>query len=271
MRERTLWGKEAAMPYVKSAGVDIYYECQGEGDTILFAHGAGGNAGIWFEQVAAFSTSHTCVTFDHRTFARSPADAASISPVQFRDDALAILDALEVERAHLVGQSMGGWTCLRLALDHPDRVRSLTMSCTPGGLPNPEPTESARNLTRSDDRGTGGVMATMSRFTAADPVRMQLYQTINAFNTRFSMTSLRSLTDPTYAVSRDAVAAIRQPVLFISGAEDPLFPSAQLAGYVPWFADARLEIVQDAGHSPYFEQPDAFNALLARFLERGNG
>lgn len=259
------------MPYVTSAGVDVYYESQGEGDAILFAHGAGGNAGIWFEQMAAFSDRYRCIAFDHRTFARSPSDPASITPAQFRDDALAILDALDVERAHLVGQSMGGWTCLRLTLDCPARVRSLTLSCTPGGLPNPTPTESARNLTRSDDRGTGGVMATMSRATAADPVRMQLYQTINGFNTHFTMTSLRSLTDPAYAVSREAVAGIVQPVLFISGAEDPLFPSAQLAGYVSWFKDARIEIVENAGHSPYFEQPRAFNTLLARFLERGNG
>ncbi len=259
------------MPYVTSAGVEIYYEDQGTGEAILFAHGAGGNAGIWFEQVAAFSDRYRCITFDHRTFARSPADPASINPVQFRDDALAILDALDVEQAHLVGQSMGGWTCLRLTLDCPDRVCSLTMSCTPGGLPNPTPTESARNLTRSDDRGTGGVMATMSRATAARPARMQLYQTINAFNTAFSMTNLRTLTDPAYAVGREDVANVEKPVLFISGAEDPLFPSTQLAGYVPWFVDARLEIVADAGHSPYFEQPEAFNALLADFLLRGNG
>jgi pimeloyl-ACP methyl ester carboxylesterase len=251
--------------------VEIYYDVQGEGEAILFAHGAGGNAGIWFEQMAVFSRSHRCIAFDHRTFARSPAEPGSITPAQFRDDALAVLDAAGVERAHLVGQSMGGWTCLRLALDCPERVLSLTLSCTPGGLPNPEPTDSARNLTRNDDRGTGGVMATMSRATAADPARMQLYQTINGFNTAFSMTNLRSLTDPAYAVSEADAGAVAVPVLFVSGAEDPLFPSAQLAGYVPWFSDARLEIVEDAGHSPYFEQPAAFNALLADFLERGNG
>lgn len=259
------------MPYAMSGGAEIYYEAQGEGEAILFAHGAGGNAGIWFEQVAAFSDRYLCVAFDHRTFARSPADPATVDPVHFREDALAILDALGIERAHLVGQSMGGWTCLRLALDVPERVRSLTMSCTPGGLPNPKPTDSARNLTSQDGRGTGGVMATMSRATARDPVRMQLYQTINGFNTAFSMTSLRSLTDPAYAVTPEAAGRVGVPVLFVSGAEDPLFPSTQLASYVPWFPDARIEIVEDAGHSPYFEQPAAFNALLADFLLRGNG
>ncbi len=70
------------MPYAKSAGAEIYYESQGSGEAILFAHGAGGNAGIWFEQVAAFSDRYQCITFDHRTFARSPADPTSITPVQ---------------------------------------------------------------------------------------------------------------------------------------------------------------------------------------------
>lgn len=259
------------MPYVQSAGAEIYYESQGEGPAILFAHGAGGNAGIWFEQMAAFSDRYRCIAFDHRTFARSFAEPASISPAQFRDDALAILDALDVEQAHLVAQSMGGWTCMRLVLDCPERVLSLTMSCTPGGLPNPNPTESARNLTRNDGSGSGGVMATMSRATAADPARMQLYQTINGFNTRFTMASLGGLVDPDNAITLESLDAIEQPVLFISGEEDPLFPSEQLASYVPHFRNARIEVVKDAGHSPYFEQPAVFNRLLADFLERGNG
>jgi pimeloyl-ACP methyl ester carboxylesterase len=259
------------MPTVRSGDADIYYESQGEGEAILFAHGAGGNAGIWFEQVAAFAPTHRCITFDHRTFARSAADQASVNPVQFRDDALAILDALDVERAHLVAQSMGGWTCLRLALDHPDRVLSLTMSCTPGGLPNPDATESVRNLTRDESRGAGGVLETMAVKTRQDPVRMQLYQTINSFNTAFSMTNLRSLGDRAHQVPFEALAGLRCPVLFISGAEDPLFPSAHLAALVPHFPDARIEVIEDAGHSPYFERPEVFNRLLGEFLNSRNG
>lgn len=259
------------MPYATAEGADIYYESQGSGDAILFAHGAGGNAGIWFEQVAAFSDRYQCIAFDHRTFARSPADPATITPTQFRDDALAVLDAAGVERAHLVAQSMGGWTCMRLLLDNPERVQSVTMSGTPGGLENTRPTDSVRNLTSTEDGGGGGVMATMSAETAKDPVRMQLYQAINAFNTEFSMTSLRSITAPEFVITAEMVAGVAQPVLFIAGAEDPLFPSELLAGYVPWFPDARIEVVTDAGHSPYFEQPTVFNRLLDGFLSRGNG
>lgn len=258
------------MPYAESSGTQIYYESQGSGEAILFAHGAGGNAGIWFEQAAAFSERYQCIAFDHRTFARSPADPDTITPVQFRDDALAVLDALGVARAHLVAQSMGGWTCMRLLLDCPERVLSVTMSGTPGGLENLAPTDSVKNLTSSTDRGTG-VMATMSRATAKDPVRMQLYQAINAFNTEFSMTNLRSITAPEFVITAEMVAEVTQPVLFIAGAEDPLFPSDLLAGYVPWFPDARIEVVKDSGHSPYFEQPAVFNRLLTDFLQSGNG
>ena len=73
------------MASVRSNDADIYYESQGAGEAILFAHGAGGNAGIWFEQVAAFSDRYQCIAFDHRTFARSPADPASISALQWTD------------------------------------------------------------------------------------------------------------------------------------------------------------------------------------------
>ena len=259
------------MPYADSAGTQIYFESQGSGDAVLFAHGAGGNAGIWFEQVAAFSDRYQCISFDHRTFARSSADPTTLSPAQFRDDALAVLDAVGVEQAHVVAQSMGGWTALRMLLDTPERVRSVVMSGTPGGLHNPQPTESARNLTANDDRGTSGVMATMSKATAKDPARMQLYQSINAFNTEFTMTSLMSLGAPEFIITSDMVAGVAQPVLFIAGDEDPLFPADLLGSYVPWFPDARLEVVKDAGHSPYFEQPEVFNRLLENFLTRGNG
>jgi 3-oxoadipate enol-lactonase len=251
------------MPIVRSDNADIYYEEAGSGDAILFAHGAGGNAAIWFEQVAAFADRYRCITFDHRVFARSPADPETISTPQFCADALAVLDALAIDRAHLVGQSMGGFTCLRLLLDHPDRVASLTLSCTSGGLPNSNPSPAMRGLTSSSGQATSGVIGTMSEKTAQDQVRLQLYEAINSFNTQFSWEHLRGLRGPDLA----ELAAIVCPVLFISGAEDPLFPTDLLASYVPHFPNARLEVVSDAGHSPYFEQPQAFNSLLQTFIE----
>ncbi len=254
------------MSKVDSSGTDIYFEVSGEGPAILFAHGAGGNAAIWFQQVAHFSDRFTCIAFDHRCFARTHADPSTISVPQFRDDALAILDTLGIEQAHLVGQSMGGFTCLRLALDRPDRVLSLTMSCTPGGLPNPEPSPAMRQLATSTGRGTDGVRSTMAKATFANKARVQLYASIAAFNTEFDWQYLSGLRVTEDQVAFEQLTGITCPVMFVSGEEDPLFPSELLASYVPHFPNAKIEIVKDAGHSPYFEQPDVFNALLEDFI-----
>ena len=257
------------MGFATVGNTRIYFEVAGDGPAILFAHGAGGNAAIWYQQVAFFAEKgYRCITFDHRTFARSPAALETISVPQFRDDALAVLDAAGVDSAHLVGQSMGGFTVLRMALDAPDRVKSLTLSATPGGLPNPAPTDSAANLTRSDADAGSGILRTMSKATLANPPLVQLYQAIAAFNLDFRITALRALAR--HPVSIDEAAKLRCPLLFIAGAEDPLFPATLLASYVPALPGARLVVVTGAGHSPYFEQPSTFNtALLSHLVAAG--
>ena len=134
------------MPYVNSNGTEIYYESTGAGPAIVFAHGAGGNAAIWFNQIAHFKSKYQCITFDHRSFARSPAPDSTLTIPNFRDDIFAIMDHLEINKAHLVGQSMGGFSALRCALDNPDRVSSLTLSCTPGGISLPNPSKALQEL-----------------------------------------------------------------------------------------------------------------------------
>ena len=109
------------MPFLNRDNAQIYYEVKGEGDAIVFAHGAGGNAAIWYNQVAAFHRVYTTIAFDHRLFGRSSCDEP-LNVIHFRDDLVGLLDELNIDRAHLVGQSMGGVTCLRTALDFPERV-----------------------------------------------------------------------------------------------------------------------------------------------------
>ncbi len=259
------------MTYAQSGDTRVYYEAEGpqDGEAILFVHGAGGNAAIWYQQVDFFTKEgFRCLTLDQRTFARTPADPATCHPAQFSEDALAVLDADGVRSAHLVGQSLGGYTVLRTALDQPSRVLSLTMSATPGGLPNESPTPAVRGLLSSSGSGTDGVLATMSRQTARDPLKMRLYQTINSFNTQFSFANLGAL--GRYRVSFDEAQALRCRVLFVAGAEDPLFPAALLESFVPELPDARCEVVVGSGHSPYFEQPTEFNRLLLEHI-RGLG
>ena len=252
------------MATAQSAGAAIYYETSGEGPALLFAHGAGGNAAIWFQQTAHFASRFTCIAFDHRGFARSPAPPSTLTAAQFRDDALAVLDAEGVGRAHVVAQSMGGYTALRLALDAPDRVASVTLSGTSGGLPNEQPSEALKALVSGN--ASSGIAATMAEATKADKPKMALYAAISAFNTEFSFAKLAGLVGSGGPSLSDA-GRIACPVLFVAGREDPLFPPSLLATYVPHFPNARITVVDDAGHSPYYEQPEVFNALLEEFLD----
>ena len=256
------------MATAQSAGAPIYYETSGEGPALLFAHGAGGNAAIWFQQTAHFAGRFNCIAFDHRGFARSPAPPSTLTAAQFRDDALAVLDAAGVDRAHVVAQSMGGYTALRLALDAPGRVASVTLSGTSGGLPNERPSEALKALVTGQGRSSAssGIAATMARATKADKAKMALYAAISAFNTTFSFADLAGLLRDGGPSLADA-GRIACPVLFVAGREDPLFPPSLLASYVPHFPNARITVVDDAGHSPYYEQPEVFNALLDDFLD----
>ena len=256
------------MATAQSAGAPIYYETSGEGPALLFAHGAGGNAAIWFQQTAHFAGRFNCIPFDHRGFARSPAPPSTLTAAQFRDDALAVLDAAGVDRAHVVAQSMGGYTALRLALDAPDRVASVTLSGTSGGLPNEQPSEALKALVSGN--ASSGIAATMARATKADKPKMALYAAISAINTALSFANLADLVGDGGPSLADA-GGIACPVLFVAGREDPLFPPSLLASYVPHFPNARITVVDDAGHSPYYEQPEVFNALLDKFLDGQRG
>ena len=125
---------EATVP-----GASIYLEVTGPaaGSTkppVVLCHGAGGNHAIWFRQVAAFAPERDVITWDHRGFGRTVAHEGIGEPAVSRGDLGAVLDAAGVERAHVVAQSMGGWTALGFTIEHPERVVSLTLADTVAGI-----------------------------------------------------------------------------------------------------------------------------------------
>jgi 3-oxoadipate enol-lactonase len=252
------------MSRVRQADASIHYEVHGDGPTLVFAHGAGGNGLSWWQQVPAFARAYRVLTFDHRGFGRSSCE--DFHPRYFADDLAAILDAEGIERVALVCQSMGGWTGLPFALRHPERVASLVLACTPGGYVNAEVLASAAGVgERIAAAGIDHTPALSADFVRRRPDLRFLYDRIGELNTGVGLSAVSKLFDPEARVSADALRSLRAPVLMLSGSDDLLFPPETLRSVARDIPGARLEEIAGAGHSIYFELPERFNQLVAEF------
>ncbi len=247
--------------------VSIYYVHQGRGEPVFFCHGAGGNAASWWQQFGAFAQTHHCIAHDHRCFGRSGGGAAAFRVQEFAGDALAVLDALELESAHWVCQSMGGWTGVRVALEHPGRVRSLVLSGTIGGFALPSGVRSAAEVDRRIAE-TGAISpAIAADYPRRNPAGAFLYTQISALNREFANLDLMgTLFAEDTLIPLQRAKELRMPVLMFSGADDLFWPPSVLHELSTHIPGARIVDV-DSGHSPYFENPDAFNECLRGFLE----
>jgi 3-oxoadipate enol-lactonase len=263
------------MPFAPVKDSQLYYEVHGPAPgtapAIVFAHGAGGNHLSWWQQVPHFAGRYTCVVFDHRGYGRSIDAPGGPGGAAYVDDLRALLDHLGIERATLVAQSMGGWTCLGFALAHPRRVERLLMCDTHGGLASEEIDACWREALRAPrgDAVAGVHPAAGARMHREQPELYFLYTEIDGLSPERTgaeiMAILRAAGSPPLA----AAAALTMPVLFIAGEEDAVIPPAVLDIAAAAIPGARVERVPDTGHSVYFERAALFNAILDRFLTTG--
>ncbi len=194
------------MPYVQSGSARIYYEkhgyeAHGAGPAVVFAHGRGGNATSWWQQVPHFSARYRVIVFDHRTFGRSIGGGEDFHPRQLAADVMAILDAEGIDRAGLVTQSMGGWTGLAAALHHAGRVACLVLTSTIGGLTSPEMEPLLAEWRNPATPPPGlATRALAPDFPGREPELALLYAQVQAFNTGMDPKCMDALRDPANAV-----------------------------------------------------------------------
>lgn len=257
--------------FVEHDGERIHFEVVGEehGDAVplVLSHGAGGNHAVWYQQVAPFATDRMLVTWDHRGYGRSTDHADRSGPEVAVGDLLAVLDHLGVARADLVGQSMGGWTTVGVALARPGLARSLVLADTLGGFTSDAITAGLsrrhRGAPPAADR-LGSHRALGESFSAREPEKAHLYQSLGAMGSADADAVITRL----LAVTHDAAEAARltMPVLCIVGDRDPLFPPAAIRALADLLPDARVVEISGCGHSPYFEDPEPWNAAVRQFL-----
>lgn len=256
--------------FVEHDGENLYFEVVGEGGVpLVLSHGAGGNHAVWFQQVSWFARERMVVTWDHRGYGRSTDRADRSGPEVAPGDLLAVLDHLGVSSADLVGQSMGGWSTVGAALTRPGLGRRLVLADTLGGFtPAAVSTvttiEGRSALTPPDLLGRHPALG--QRFSEEQPALAHLYQSLGRMGTADPEVILPRIVAKRYSPA-DA-RHLTMPVLCVVGDRDPLFPPAAVRAMAALLPDATVVEIPGCGHSPYFENPAAWNAAVNDFLNR---
>jgi pimeloyl-ACP methyl ester carboxylesterase len=264
------------MPKVTVRGVGLYYEEHGRGEPLVLVPGFGTGLWIWYRQVAAFAERFRTIVFDPRGVARSPADDEPFTMRDLAEDLAALLGELQVESAHVLGASFGGFVAQEFALAHPARTRSLVLCCTSyGGAghrpPSPETLQaiaSTKGLNTEERVRENWALAFSQGFAGEHPEEVERVINLRAENVVPEHAYTRQLHA---AVAFDAAArvgAINVPTLVITGDEDAIVPhenSLNLAASIP---GATLRVIEGGSHAFFIERAEEFNRAVVEFIEQ---
>jgi len=257
----------------RSHGEDeLAYQLVGEGRPLLLLHGLGGRGGDWAAQVARFRPGYrilTCDVLGHGASARPP---GPYSVARFAAGVARLLRRTVPEPAHVVGLSMGGMIAFQLAVDAPELIRSLVIvNSGPELVPRTTAERWALRLRVLTVRWLGmRRMGTMlaQRLFPGDPGRQTEFLGRFLTNDRDAyLAATRALIGWSVA---DRIEAITAPTLAVASAQDYTPPSRK-EEYVRRMPNARMVVVPNARHALPMERPDAFNEVLASFLEELDG
>lgn len=249
---------------------ELYYEVAGSGEPVVLIHGGFGDRRMWDAQFDVLARDYRVLRYDHRGFGRSPAPDSTYSPIR---DLIQLLDRAEMDRAHIVGNSLGGALAITFALLHPERVRSLTVVAS-GADGFRYPQSDIEAITEVIALMRGGKREEALAKWLANPmlavantqpdVKEKVARMVRENAGIWTMPAWpqQPLTPP----ARERLGRIRVPTLVVIGDRD--------ARSVRMFADstarmipgAERVVMQETDHLPHMEKPAEFNRVLHEFL-----
>jgi pimeloyl-ACP methyl ester carboxylesterase len=259
-------------------GVPINFTLDGTtgAPLITFAHALSLNLRSFEDQIDAFKDQYRVLRLDLRGHGKTDKDGGSFSMEDLADDVVGLWDHIGVEKSHFVGSSLGAMVGLALALDHAGRLSSLTFMASQGALPPERIGASRANIAamRASDATAQTTMADeadalMDRLLfdhdeSTNPARFTLLRQILGDTTLFGQARAY---EAIFAMNYDnRLDEISTPTLVLAGAQDNSTTPERMQMYKDGITGAQMELLQDAGHFPNLEQPDAFNATLKTFL-----
>jgi pimeloyl-ACP methyl ester carboxylesterase len=261
-------------------GVRLYYEAAGEGVPVVFVHEFAGDHRSWEAQMRFFSRRHRCIAYNARGYPPSgvPTAVASYSQARAAADIGAVLDAAEVEQAHVVGLSMGAFATLHFGLDQPGRALSLTIAGIGYGA---EKAREAEFRTQAEAAAQGfetrgsrafaeiyGESAARVQLQAKNPRGWrEMVEWLGEHDPQGAANTMRGVQAqrPSLYDLEDRLRQLALPTLIVAGDEDDptLQPAIFLKRTIP---ASGLLVLPKTGHLINLEEPAAFNAAVAEFF-----
>ena len=274
------------MPYATTAdNVKLYYEEVGQGTPILFVHEFASDYRGWEPQMREFGKRYRCIAYSARGYTPSdvPDDPQDYSYLHVMRDCVAMLDHLKIDKAHLVGLSMGGYTSLQVALNHPGRVRSLVLAGTGSGSERWYTDDFHKHSQAIGDQferdGSAAVAATYGMSPSRIPFEIKDPRGFAEFTARLAEHDAKGSANtsrgfqgarPSLYDFEDAMRKLATPALIVVGDEDErcVEPSLFLKAALPASA---LVMFPKSGHVVNLEEPDLFNQAVGDFLAKVDG
>jgi 3-oxoadipate enol-lactonase len=258
------------MPVTITQSTSIDYDVNGEGPPLILIGGLGFGRWGWFKQVPAFSRHFSTITFDARGERDLDGGVADLVA-----DVVALLDHLRIRKCHVLGTSLGGFVAQELALERPDLVDRLILVCTSYGRGGPE---SMSPWALSDMIGWPSLSAEVAVRRGLETATSEVYRARRPEEfeeiVRWRLADSPSLSayyeqmraGARFDLSRD-VGSITAPTLVIHGSEDRYVPAANAVALAEAIPDARLRVLDDAGHLVFIERFADVNREVVTFLK----
>jgi pimeloyl-ACP methyl ester carboxylesterase len=261
------------MAWAELSDVRCYYELVGEGDPLLFIPGLGGTCRVWDPVVPTLAEHFTCILPDNRGIGRSIARRKPHTLADYSADYAELLDRLQLDRAHVLGLSLGGIIAQRFAIDHPSRIDKLVLvSCADRFTAYLHRISallghSLRRFPRHMFVQTMEILTTAPFYLDknVDEIDRQAQERVKAgVPARAMGTQLRALLRSDVA---PADYNIVNPTLIVAAEHDHLIPNCYARRMAAKIPDSRFVLIPDAGHNPMVEKPEVVLPIISRFLK----
>ena len=256
----------------KIRGAELAYDVRGSGPALLLLHAFPLGLAQWDEQARALSGAFQVVRFDARGFGGSPPGDGLLTMERIADDAVGLLDHLDVSRAIVCGLSMGGYAAFALVRRHADRLKALVLADTRAGADS-DAARAARAAQADKVRkeGSASIADAVLPKLVGETTHAQRPELVARLKETIAANPPRGIADAlaglaARADSTSTLREVRVPTLVVCGAEDVLTPVSESEALVRGIAGSQIQIIPGAGHLSSLENPEQFNLSLRKFL-----